>query len=206
MAWIRFCGLMPVRRARIRRLLNRPEVNLMFGCGDTAYPGWVGVDCFYSSNVTLTLDLRRLLPLPTSSVDCCYSEHFLEHLQPDECQRHINEVFRVLKPGARYRVVVPNALEFAQRYLDGDVEFFQLACPWVARPLEGVYNAVNWGGAHRNIMDYEELARMAAAAGFELCLRSYSNASELPIFRIDRGEPHRVAESLYVEMIKSNAT
>ena len=104
---IRLYGLSPFRLARIRKLERQRELGLIFGCGTTRYPGWVGVDCFLGKSVDLLLDLRRRLPFSSSSVDCCYSEHFLEHLYPEEAELHLTEVRRILKPRGVYRIVVP---------------------------------------------------------------------------------------------------
>ena len=204
--WVRVSGLLPQRRRKIARILRQHEVKLLLGCGETRYPDWVGIDCFFGPAVDLPLDLRRPLPFPTGSVDLCYSEHFLEHLYPDEGLAHLVEVRRILKPGGRYRIVVPDAIAFVSHYLAGDSEFFSLAAPSVNRPMEAIYQAVNWGGAHRNVLDFSELEHMAIQAGFVRAEPSSANASTDSRLRIDRMEPHRVAESLYVELCKVDGT
>jgi predicted SAM-dependent methyltransferase len=192
----------PMARTRIRRILAQKVIRLNFGCGATCYEGWSGIDQFFAPHVDLTIDLRRPLPFPNDSVDCCYSEHFLEHLYPDEGQRHLNEVHRVLKPRGRYRVVVPDVLKFAKSYLSRDVDFFRRAFPWAQRPMQALYCVANWEGRHRNILDYEELKYMGQIAGFGAINESRANESDLPDFRIDKADPQRIEESLYVEFIK----
>ena len=103
---IRCYGLNPFRRRRLRGLEKQP-LQLIFGCGLTRYPGWVGIDCFAGKTVDLVLDLRRRLPFRDASVRYCFSEHFLEHLYPDEAKLHLTEVHRILKSGGVYRIVVP---------------------------------------------------------------------------------------------------
>lgn len=179
-----------------------PKVCLLFGCGDTKYDNWVGIDCFFGKNVDLKLDLRRTLPFKNDSVALCYSEHFLEHLYYDEAQRHLSEVYRVLKPDGVYRVVVPHARMFMKKYLENDMEFFKLAHPWEDRPLVALYHIVNWGGDHRGIYDMELISYFARRAGFSGVNESAPNASEIEELRTDRSEPQRVAESLYVELKK----
>ncbi len=193
----------PMARIRIRRILAQKVIRLNFGCGDTCYEGWCGIDQFFAPHVDLTVDLRRPLPFPNDSVDWCYSEHFLEHLYPDEGQRHLNEVHRVLKPRGRYRVVVPDVLKFAKCYLSGDVDFFHRAFPWAQRPMQALYCVANWEGRHRNILDYEELKYMGQIAGFGAIVESYANGSDVPDLRIDTSGPQRIAESLYVEFTKN---
>lgn len=200
--FIRIWRHSPAMRARIRRILANKIVRLNFGCGETRYNGWYGVDRTFARNVDLTMDLRRPLPFPTGSVDWCYSEHFLEHLHPDEGQRHLNEVFRVLKPRGRYRVVVPDFLKFARAYVSGDAAFIREAFPWAQRPIQALYCIANWHGDHRNILDYEELQRMGRIAGFTAIHESRASQSDVVDLRIDKTDPQRVAESLYVEFTK----
>ena len=204
MILIRAYGLTPLQRRKIRRLQRRRvDLQLIFGCGETAHPGWVGIDCTRAKNVDLLLDLRRRLPFEDSSVGYCYSEHFLEHLYPVEVKFHLAEVHRILQPGGVYRIVVPAGIEFARKYLEGDSSFFRLAHPWEQRPLDALYNIVNWSGQHRSIFDFTELEYLAKNAGFSHARECQANQSAIPALRIDRNEPQRVAESLYAEFVKN---
>lgn len=200
---IRLCGMTPFRSIRIKKLELREELRLIFGCGDTRYPGWVGIDCFHGPCVDLQLDLRRQLPFHDGSVQYCYSEHFLEHLYPEEAKFHLREVLRVLKPEGVYRIVVPAGIRFAERYLNGDSEFFRLAHPWEKRPLDGLYKIVNWNGQHRSLYDLAQFEFLALETGFAAARESEANSSVIPVLRVDRAQPQRVAESLYVELVKS---
>lgn len=200
--FIRFYGLVTCQRLKASRLSKRSVVQLNFGCGDMLRDGWIGVDCVRGGNVDLVLDLRLPLPFADASVDSCYSSHFLEHLYPEEGLRHLEEVCRILKAGQIYRVVVPDVMKFAERYLAGDIQFFQLAFPWANRPMEALYSIANWEGRHRNMLDLVELKVMGAAAGFSDVVLSCCNGSEVEELNIDDTDPQRVAESLYVEFHK----
>jgi predicted SAM-dependent methyltransferase len=202
MAAIRLYGLAPWRRMKVDRLQRRGDLRLIFGCGTTRYPGWIGIDCFAGGSVDLMLDLRRRLPFRDASVEYCYSEHFLEHLYPEEAVFHLKEVRRVLKPKGVYRIVVPAGIQFAKKYLEGDKDFFALAHPWEARPLDALYKIVNWQGQHRSLYDFAQLEYLAQEVGFAQARESVANQSVVPELRIDRSEPQRVAESLYVELVK----
>jgi predicted SAM-dependent methyltransferase len=202
-AYVRIWAALPIQRYRVKSLLKRDAVWINFGCGETSRPGWIGVDRYFASNVDIVLDLRRALPLPDSSVDLCYSEHVLEHLTPEEGQSHLGEVFRILKPGGIYRVVVPDVIEFVRRYIEGDRAFFSLAFPWAERPMQAIYAVANWNGEHRNILDLSELRVMGERAGFAQIERSEAQSSAVEDLRIDTSDPQRVAESLYVELFKA---
>jgi len=203
MMLVRLNSLMPWQKARVRRWEKTANLQLVFGCGHTRYPGWVGVDCFRSESVDLLLDLRRRLPFRDNSVEKCYSEHFLEHLYPHEVELHLAEVRRILVHGGTYRLAVPAAIRFAQKYLEGDAEFFALAHPWEARPFDVVRKIFSWNGEHRTIYDFPQIEYLAKQAGFTTVRECQANESPDPNLRIDRGEPQRVAETLYAEMIKA---
>jgi predicted SAM-dependent methyltransferase len=203
MMCVRMYGLTPLQHRKIRRLERRGDLQLIFGCGETAYPGWIGIDCTRAKNVDLLLDLRRSLPFENSSVGYCYSEHFLEHLYPEEVKFHLAEVYRILKSGGVYRIVVPAGIQFARKYLAGDLAFFRLAHPWEDRPMDALYKIVNWSGQHRSIFDFAELGYLAKNAGFSQARECQANHSPIPALRIDRNEPQRVAESLYAELVKN---
>ena len=201
---VRSCNWTSIQRSRIRQLQRGgADLQLIFGCGATRYPGWVGIDCFRGQAVDLLLDLRRRLPFQNSSVKYCYSEHFLEHLYPEEVKLHLAEVHRILRPGGIYRIVVPAGIYFAKKYLENDLEFFHLAHPWEDRPADALYKILNWNGQHRSIFDFPHLEYLAKNAGFTEARESRANESAIPILRIDRSEPQRVAESLYAELIKA---
>lgn len=203
MAFVRLYSLLPFQRRKLKRLYSKNEpINLVFGCGDTSYKDWLGVDCFFSDKVEFVLDLRRKLPFNSGSVDLCYSEHFIEHLWQKEVANHLSEVFRLLKPGGRYRVVVPAALRFVERYVANDSAFFALAFPWAQRPMDAVRDIIYFAGDHRSLFDFDELAYLAKQTGFSIVKESSVNNSEIEQMRIDKGDGQRVAESLYVEMIK----
>ena len=203
MAAIRIYGLNPFRRLRVRKLERTPHLQLMFGCGMTRYPGWVGIDCFRHPAVDLCLDLRWRLPFRDATVERCYSEHFVEHLYPEEAQLHLAEVHRILKPGGVYRMVVPAGMRFAQKYMEGDAAFFELAHPWEARPFDALYKILSWADTHRSFYDFPQVQYLAKRAGFAQVRECCANHSSIPELRIDRSEPQRVAESLYTEMVKA---
>lgn len=203
MAGIRLHELAPFRKRKLRSLEESCELQLIFGCGTIRYPGWTGIDCFHHPAVDLLLDLRRRLPFRDARVTNCYSEHFVEHLYPEEAQFHLQEVHRILKPGGVYRMVVPSGLLFARKYLEGDSAFFALAHPWEPRPIDALYKIVNWKGQHRSIYDFAQIEHLARIAGFCDIRECRANQSSIPSLRIDRDDPQRVAESLYAEMVKS---
>ncbi len=67
-------------------------------------------------------DCRKGIPLADNSVDCVFTSHFLEHIRRPEAARVLKESLRVLKPGGRIRVVVPDVRKLIAIYQSGRVE------------------------------------------------------------------------------------
>lgn len=74
------------------------------------------LDIPWPTNIHIT-DARKPLPWPAEAFDAVYSSHFLEHLYRDEAQRLLRECFRVLKPGAPCRMLVPDLRTFVDEYV-----------------------------------------------------------------------------------------
>jgi predicted SAM-dependent methyltransferase len=75
------------------------------GCGTNKLPGAFGLDRLKRPGVNLLCDLERALPLKTGSVELVYMSHVLEHIR--ELVPFMEEVYRVCRPGAEVRIVVP---------------------------------------------------------------------------------------------------
>lgn len=67
--------------------------------------GWTPVD--RSKNADVTHDLRKKFPWNDNTVDVIFCSNFIEHITHDEAQLFLKECHRVLKPGARIRMVFP---------------------------------------------------------------------------------------------------
>ncbi len=128
--WQRFTGNDPLSS----RLLH-------LGCGTVAPPEWVNVDgsgsawlarhpvlrsvakklrrgrdVAWPTNI-LVHDLRKPLPFADASFDGAYSSHLIEHMHRTEAVRLLKDTFRVLKPGAPCRTLVPDLEAGIERYL-----------------------------------------------------------------------------------------
>lgn len=82
-------------------------MRLNLGACDRNFPGFISVDIVPPADVIA--DLTQPWPWPDSSVDEILAYDVIEHL-PDK--RHtMNELWRVLKPGAKATIQVPDASE-----------------------------------------------------------------------------------------------
>ncbi len=90
---------------------------LNVGCGRTYHPAWVNIDVEPASADVLRFDVSAGLPFPDATFEACYCSHMLEHLRRSEAARVVSEMHRVLRPGGKIRVVVPDLETLAQEYL-----------------------------------------------------------------------------------------
>jgi len=119
-------------------------VRLNIGCGDLPMrmPGWVNVDEAEYAGVDLVL---RVPPLPWSSdsVSDIYAGHFLEHLDREVAGVFLRECYRVLQPGGRLGILVPDMAECFRRYVSGESATAEFPA-----------------GHHRDLRDLDELNEM----------------------------------------------
>lgn len=80
------------------------EVKLNLGCGDLPLAGFVNVDIVPGPGIQVA-DLREPWPWSDCSIDYVRASHIIEHL-PDKIFT-MNELWRVLKPGARVDIEIP---------------------------------------------------------------------------------------------------
>jgi predicted SAM-dependent methyltransferase len=180
--------------ARKARALSRHDsplrLNLGSGFRPKHAPGWINIDL--SSQADLQLDLREPLPFADDSVAEIYSEHFLEHLdypnlhestgwevealqRPSEALSFLRECRRVLAPGGRLDVVVPDAecilTEYVTRHDAGFPRYPWWGPKWCSTPLHCVNYVFRQGSEHKYAYDEETLSATLRDAGFEDVVR-----------------------------------
>lgn len=67
-----------------------------------------GITPFYASSRNIRHDVTQPFPIPDGSVDRFQSEDVFEHIPFDRIAPIIDEIHRVLKPGALFRLSVPD--------------------------------------------------------------------------------------------------
>ena len=75
------------------------------GCGTKKLDGAFGLDRRKELGVNVICDFEHAVPLKTNSVDVVYMSHVLEHIR--DLVSFMEEVYRVCRPGAEVRVIVP---------------------------------------------------------------------------------------------------
>lgn len=92
--------------------MSTEKVRLNLGAGDVVLEGFTPIDRKLGSEV-------YPLNYKDGSVDEIYASHVLEHFAQDQIQHVLTDWVRVLKPGGRLRVAVPNFRWCVEKYLEG---------------------------------------------------------------------------------------
>lgn len=84
-------------------------MKLDIGCGSKKKEGFVGIDQYAMEGVDRVFKVgKEVWPFDEDSIDEVHSSHFVEHLTANERVHFYNELYRVLKPGAKATVIVPH--------------------------------------------------------------------------------------------------
>jgi predicted SAM-dependent methyltransferase len=198
--------VLPNRRRTIRRLRKLRGLRVHLGCGKRILPNWLNVDGLPAPGVDLLWDLRYPLPLETNSVAAIFSEHVLEHLYKGEGIALLQECYRILEPGGRMRIGVPDAELYLRAYSSGDPTFFKQTeylgggGDRLEHPIEVVNRMFRMYGHHQYAWDFTHLASELSQIGFQEISRCSSGESGSQDLCLD--DPAHSFETLYVEMRK----
>jgi predicted SAM-dependent methyltransferase len=198
----------------IRRGARGLKVNV--GCGKFPIPSWVNIDLYPAE---LPVSLRWGLPLPDGSAEYVFMSHAMEHLyHPGESLAIAREIYRVLQPGGRARIVVTDFEKWVNAYAERDANFFEgrkAITPmasrgtWMEQLLiycgsgEGAHPTYFFG--HKVGFDFETMRNLLKRAGFTSIERSDYMASRHKALRVDQHSHVAHAEfeggrySLFVE-------
>jgi predicted SAM-dependent methyltransferase len=83
-------------------------LKLHLGCGMRVIPGFAHVDILDAPHIDYRCSVDNLCDFPDKSVDLIYASHVLEHFGRYEVEAVLKGWYRVLKPGGRARIAVPD--------------------------------------------------------------------------------------------------
>lgn len=93
-------------------------MRLNLGAGDWRPEGWVTVDL---ANADINHDLSVYpWPFPDKSAEAILASHVLEHFSRADGMWFLAECWRILRPGARLQLAVPDLDLFVACHLSGD--------------------------------------------------------------------------------------
>lgn len=157
-------------------LVNVPELRLDVGCGEAGpHPGHVGVDIRALPGIGILSSAWGIdAHLAPGTVSAFYSRHTLEHVTYPQVKHTFASWFRLLKPGGRVHILVPDLAFHIEQFLDPNPEAPSPANPaWTQRQhaLAGFYGWQReadhklWD-VHKCGYTDEIMGELLAAAGF----------------------------------------
>ena len=93
-------------------------MKLNLGSADSKINGFLNIDIRNVPGVDVVADVAHL-PFKDNSIDECIAYNILEHFAPDRIHAVLKEWHRVLKPGGKLRVGVPDGELIFDRYKKG---------------------------------------------------------------------------------------
>jgi predicted SAM-dependent methyltransferase len=127
------------------------NVCLNLGCWKFKIPGWVNVDIDPDFG-DVHFDCRAI-PYEDGSVACLYAGHLLEHVSPDDYETLFSEWKRVLRPGGRLTVTVPDTEKSLRMVKEGKMDYkllIDVVYGWHDRPEQ----------VHKMVFDEDILQRI----------------------------------------------
>ena len=150
-------------------------------------------------------DATKSVPLQTSSVDCIYTSHMVEHLSQKGARNFLNEVKRVLKVGGVVRIAVPDLRIAVDDYLEtNDADAFMRGILVQAPEINTLKQKINLfvsGYRHHQWMyDGASLSKLLTEMGFssaDICKDGKTNIIDADGLNLYEREE----QSVYVEGI-----
>lgn len=116
-----------------------PALKLDLGCGPNKKPGFFGVDSIAFPGVDKVMDIGKdVWPFKNDSVEEFHCSHVIEHLTWPQRVHFFNQLYRVMKPGAKGALILPHWA--SMRYYGdpthqsamSEFAFYYLSRPWRA--------------------------------------------------------------------------
>lgn len=157
-------------------------------------------------------DLTQPFPMSGRAFAWGYSEHFIEHVKPEQAVAWLAEMRRLIAPGGLLRVTTPDLKKYINGYIDPEFRFFRLHTERM-ESLSGNKGSVPQRRAwmvnqifrffqHQWIYDFDEIVHVASLAGFDpaaIMQEEYQSGLLEDVAVLD--SPERNDETLYVEMM-----
>lgn len=162
-------------------LKENKEPRIHIGCGLYPIEGWLNVD-IEDYPKTYYLNAGKPYPFPDNSFNYIFSEHLFEHLTLEQGIAMLKECYRILKPGGKKRMAMPDLNFLIDLYSHPEKEINQRYLRWCTPlfvpeikefyqedeypPIFAFNNFFHaWG--HQFIHSFEEVKTLASNVGFK---------------------------------------
>jgi len=138
---------------------------LHIACGERYFNGWMNID-IGAYKVDLTHDVTKKFPDSIHDINLIYCEHFIEHLDVDECIRFLNNCYDVLVAGGIIRIATFDLDELIDKYItDWKDQCWIPSHPFIKTRAEMINIGFRWWG-HKWVYNFEELKRRVSESKF----------------------------------------
>lgn len=145
---------------------------LQIGSGKNILKGWLNTD-IHSNKDIVYLDGTKKFPFPDCTFDYVFSEHFVEHIEYQDCVRFVKECYQVLKAGGKIRISTPDFRFLIELYTDNKTDLQKRYIAWRVKNFQIIRNYQDaffinqfFRGDHRFIYDYKALKDILEKCGF----------------------------------------
>jgi ubiquinone/menaquinone biosynthesis C-methylase UbiE len=143
-------------------------VKLNLGCGLDVRDGYINIDVRKVHPKILVLDLEKelLKPFPDNSVEEIIAKDFIEHLSWRVVEDFLKDCYRVLKPGGRMYIQVPDMEAIAKKVIlnpsfkYGELEGWKAISFWVYGAQDHEFNV------HKTGFTIPTLKKLLESIGF----------------------------------------
>lgn len=191
------------------------------GCGTHIYQGYLNIG--YWSNLEhgglykdlngtkntymLNHDLTQGIPAEDNSLELVYHSHMLEHLSYTEGIEFMRECYRVLKPGAKMRILVPDLGLWIKAYTENNSFFFEEYRKTLDLNIyttkASIFMGMLHNHGHKCGYDYESLKWLAEYSGFINIKKTlYADSDIEDINELEPMLPLKIMESLCIDCYK----
>ena len=177
-------------------LKRKKIIKLNLGVNKKSTNDFVNIDYL---NGDIAHNLEKTIPLDRDTVDEIYTSHTLEHFEFKKIIFILKECERILKPGAKLRVCVPNAKLYIDSYSKGKI--FDKRKNWYEPGVtntDSLIDQINYiaylNVQHKFLFDEENLINIIKKSGFKnVTIRNFDKNIDLQ---------ERDYESIYALAIK----
>lgn len=188
--------------------LNIDFLDYMFGqtldCNIAYHLPNIGSNCYFLKHDVVA----NGVPLPDNQFNVVYHSHFLEHLNNVEGFKFLQECFRIMKPGATMRILVPDLELWADAYFNNRQSFLEqyktawLKDPTLYRTKGQIFMGALHNHEHKMGYDFETLKWLLESIGFNSVIKTAYAQSNIPqISYLEQPNPRQI-ESLCLECVK----
>jgi SAM-dependent methyltransferase len=155
----------------------------------------------------LNHDLRNGIPANNDSLELVYHSHMLEHLSYVDGMNFLKECYRVMQPGSKMRILVPDLELWINAYTSDNKFFFNEYRKILDNDIYVTNGSIFMGMLHNHDhkcgYDYESLKWILEFIGFNNIVRTlYADGSISNIKDLEPQIPLRIMETLCLECEK----